>query len=74
MKFIPYTPETLTTYAYPEELTTIELCDLFISKCEKRAADYAKLQGAPRKRAVAAAWIAKIAGARRQRTRLEAQS
>lgn len=68
-----YTLENLTTYALPHELTSVELCEAFITKCEKRAADYAALQGAPRKRVAAAAWKAKIDGAKKQLAWLKEQ-
>ena len=51
---------TITTFTLPQELSTVAECDEYIKKCEARRDSYAKLQGAPRKRAVAKAWEERI--------------
>jgi len=65
---------TITTYALPSELVTVEQVDYYVGLCKKRRDSYQNLAGAPRKKAVRDAWNVRIAQAESRRKDIEGKS
>ena len=61
----------VTTFMFPDELGSIDEAKKYIALCIKRRDSYARLPGAPRKRAVNAAWNERIEAAEVRLTQLE---